>query len=40
VDGEKWSFRKMTCLIILYRFRIAFTRESAEPVRDSGPLFL
>jgi hypothetical protein len=40
VDGEKWSFRKMTCLMMLYRFLIALTRESAEPVRDRGPLFL
>ena len=40
VDGEKWSFRKMTCLMTLYRFRIAFTRESAEPISDRGPLFL
>lgn len=40
VDGEKWSFRRITCLMMLYRFRIALTRESAEPVRVRGPLFL
>ena len=40
VDGEKWSFRKITCLMILYRFRVALTRESEEPVRVRGPLFL
>lgn len=36
VEGEKWSFLSIVCLIVFKRFRMAATRDSAEPDTVNG----
>ena len=36
MDGEKCSFRRMLCLIMCSRFRIAIIRDSALPEMVGG----